>query len=132
MIGSRVRHLPRKQASQRATPPAGGADGARGDAHAPITPRCACSVPPLRPAPAGLFSTSIREHPPRRPTGHDCRVPGCCRMQVNHGEHPDVDIPRAPQPRGFQQRATRLRPCRRPALGPAGPGTRARRRRAGG
>ncbi|HIE4034930.1 TPA: hypothetical protein ACXNIA_004638 [Pseudomonas aeruginosa] len=27
-------------------------------------------------------------------------------MQVNHGEHPDVDIPRAPQPRGFQQRAT--------------------------
>ncbi|KPE48677.1 hypothetical protein AOA76_01270 [Pseudomonas aeruginosa] len=95
-----------------------------------ITPRCACSVPPLRPAPAGLFSTSIREHPPLRPTEHDCRVPGCCRMQVNHGEHPDVDIPRAPQPRGFQQRPTRLGLRQRPALGPAGPG--ARRRRAGG
>ncbi|ASP08649.1 hypothetical protein CGU42_18805 [Pseudomonas aeruginosa] len=64
MIGSRVRHLPRKQASQRATPPAGGADGARGDAHAPITPRCACSVPPLRPAPAGLFQ------PPFESTHH--------------------------------------------------------------
>ncbi len=29
-------------------------------------------------------------------------------MQVNHGEHPDVDIPRAPQPRGFQQRGIAL------------------------